>query len=203
LLKSCSSAELLSSSDSKIKIRKILKKEKKFGLIIEFGGRGTNLGMEDLTTTVTNYKPTTAAVILLLKMHIMTIFVVLQSNSMQIAKNIKKLREEKTLMQKEVANAVGVHPSNYSKMEKGEREFGIEVIDKLAKYFGVSIDELVHMNGKMPKAVTVEDKTATEKIQLIAQLEEEDKHAVYRIIDGMLTKSKFQNFFEQNLQAAK
>jgi len=39
LLKSCSSAELLSSSDSKIKIRKILKKEKKFGLIIEFGGR--------------------------------------------------------------------------------------------------------------------------------------------------------------------
>jgi len=38
LLKSCSSAELLSSSDSKIKIRKILKKEKKFGLIIEFGG---------------------------------------------------------------------------------------------------------------------------------------------------------------------
>jgi len=41
LLKSCSSAELLSSSDSKIKIRKILKKEKKFGLIIEFGGSYT------------------------------------------------------------------------------------------------------------------------------------------------------------------
>lgn len=59
------------------------------------------------------------------------------------------------------------------------------------------------MNGKMPKAVTVEDKTATEKIQLIAQLEREDKHAVYRIIDGMLTKSRFQNFFEQNLQITK
>jgi transcriptional regulator with XRE-family HTH domain len=120
---------------------------------------------------------------------------------MQIAKNIKKLREEKGLMQKEVANAVGVNPSNFSKMEKGEREFGIEVIDKLAKFFGVTIDELVHMNGKMPKAVTVEDKTATEKVQLIAQLEEEDKHAVYRIIDGMLTKNKFQNFVEQHMVA--
>jgi len=43
LLKSCSSAELLSSSDSKIKIRKILKKEKKFGLIIEFGGSNNSL----------------------------------------------------------------------------------------------------------------------------------------------------------------
>ena len=118
---------------------------------------------------------------------------------MQIAKNIKKLREEKGLMQKEVAGAVGVHPSNYSKMEKGEREFGIEVIDKLAKYFGISIDELVHMTGKMPLAVTVEDKTANEKVHLISQLDEEDKSALYRIIDGMLTKNKFQTFFQQNM----
>jgi transcriptional regulator with XRE-family HTH domain len=118
---------------------------------------------------------------------------------MQIAQNIKKLREEKGVMQKEVASAVGVHPSNYSKMEKGEREFGIETIDKLASYFGISIDELVHMNGKVPKAVTIEDKTVNEKVQLISQLEEEDKNAVYRIIDGMLTKSKFQTFFEQNI----
>jgi hypothetical protein len=37
LLKSCSPAELLSSSDSKIKIKCFLKKAKKiFGLIIEF-----------------------------------------------------------------------------------------------------------------------------------------------------------------------
>ncbi len=61
----------------------------------------------------------------------------------------------------------------------------------------------VHINGKMPKAVTVEDKTTNEKVQLIYQLEEEDKHAVFRIIDGMLTKSKFQTFFEQNIQTIK
>ncbi len=102
-------------------------------------------------------------------------------------------------MQKEVASAVGVHPSNYYKMAKGEREFSIEVIDKLAKYFGISIGELVHINGKIPKAVALEDKTATERLQMIAQLEEEDKHAVYRIIGGMLTKSRFQTFFEQNI----
>lgn len=119
--------------------------------------------------------------------------------SMEIAKNIKKLREERRLMQKEVAIAVGVHPSNYSKMEKGERELGIEVIDKLAKFFGLTIDELVHPTSKLPKEVRVEDKTANEKVQLISQLDEEDKNAVYRIIDGMLTKNKFQNFFEQNI----
>lgn len=121
---------------------------------------------------------------------------------MQIGKHIKKLGEEKGLMQKEVVNAVGVHPSNYSKMEKEEREFSIGVIDKPATFFRLSIDEGVHMNSKMPKTVTVEDKTTNEKIQLISQLEE-DKHAVFRIIDGMLIKSKFQAFFEQNIQTAK
>jgi len=30
------------------------------------------------------------------------------------------------------------------------------------------------MNGKVPKAVTVEDKAVTEKAQLISHLEEED-----------------------------
>lgn len=49
----------------------------------------------------------------------------------------------------------------------------------------------------------MEDKTANEKVQLISQLDEEDKHAVYRIIEGMLTKNEFQTFFEQNIQIAK
>ena len=48
----------------------------------------------------------------------------------------------------------------------------------------------------------IEDKTVNEKVQLIAQLEEEDKLAVYRIIDSMLTRSKFQDFFQKNLPAA-
>lgn len=40
-----------------------------------------------------------------------------------------------------------------------------------------------------------------EKLQLIDQLEEEDKNAVYCIIDGMLTKSKFKDFFNKNIAA--
>lgn len=73
---------------------------------------------------------------------------------MNRADNLKTYREQKGLLQKEVANAVGVHPSNYSKMEKGERELSIEVADKLAKYFGVTLDELVHMTEQIPDEVT-------------------------------------------------
>jgi len=118
---------------------------------------------------------------------------------MQLAENLKALRKEKGLLQKEVANAVGVHPSNYSKMEKGERDISIEVADKLAKYFGLTLDELVHMNGNVSEEVTIEDKSVSERIKLIQQLEEEDKKALFRIIDSMLTKSKFKDFFQKNV----
>ncbi len=118
---------------------------------------------------------------------------------MQLAENLKALRKEKGLLQKEVANSVGVHPSNYSKMEKGERDISIEVADKLAKYFGLTLDELVHMNGNVPEEVTIEDKSVSERIKLIQQLEEEDKKALFRIIDSMLTKSKFKDFFQKNV----
>jgi len=35
----------------------------------------------------------------------------------------------------------------------------------------------------------------------IQQLDEEDRNAIYRIIDGMLTKNKFKDFFQKNIAA--
>ena len=63
----------------------------------------------------------------------------------------------------------------------------------------MTVDEIIHFEGKVPKEVKIEDKTTNEKLRLIEQLEEEDKQAVYRIIDGMLTKSKFKVFFNKNV----
>lgn len=120
---------------------------------------------------------------------------------MSLAENLKAYREQKGLLQKEVANEVGVHPSNYSKMEKGERDVSIEVADKLAKFYGVTLDQLVHMEGNVPNEVTIEDKSISERLQLIQQLEEEDKNAIFRIIDGMLTKAKFKDFFNKNMSS--
>lgn len=121
-----------------------------------------------------------------------------------VGKNIKKIREQKGLMQKEVASVADMQASNYSKIESGKRDVSVEALDKIAQFFGMTVDEIIHFEDpKTPKPVKVEDKTANEKVQLISQLDDEDKNAVYRIIDGMLTKNKFQTFFEQNIQTAK
>lgn len=122
---------------------------------------------------------------------------------MSIGKNIKNIREQKRLMQKEVAAVADMQASNYSKIESGQRDISVEALDRIAQFFGMTVDEVIHLEDSVPVPVRVEDKTASEKLQMISQLDEEDKHAVYRIIDGMLTKNKFQTFFEQNLQTSK
>ena len=122
---------------------------------------------------------------------------------MSIASNLKELREHKNLMQKEVYTAIGLKPAHYNKLEKGLVEPSIDILNKLAAFYNVTIDEIVNYSKATPKAVTVEDKTATEQVRLIAQLNEKDKSTVMNIIDTMLTKQRFQTFFEQNLQTIK
>lgn len=122
---------------------------------------------------------------------------------MNIADNIKKLREDKGLMQKKVYNEIGLKPAHYNKLEKALVEPSLDILKKLASFYGVTIDEIVHYSNATPKAITVEDKTALEQVRLIAQLNDKDKSTVMNIIDTMLTKQKFQTFFEQNIQTAK
>lgn len=120
---------------------------------------------------------------------------------MSVADNIKKLREDKGLMQKEVAAEIGLKPAHYNKIEKGLVEPSIDTLDKLAAYYGITIDQIVHLKKSVPKAVVMEDKTNAEQLRLIAQLNDKDKNIVMSIIDTMLTKQKFQEFFQQNIAA--
>jgi hypothetical protein len=55
--------------------------------------------------------------------------------------------------------------------------------------------------GNLPKEVVIEDKTTAEQIQLIQQLEEEDKQTIFKLIDKMLTNKKFKDFFNKNVTA--
>jgi len=118
---------------------------------------------------------------------------------MGVAENIKKLREDKGIMQKEVYNDIGLKPAHYNKLEKGLVEPSLDILDRLASFYGVTIDEIVHYSNATPRAVSVEDKTAAEQLRLMSQLNEKDKSTVMNIIDTMLTKQKFQEFFQQNM----
>lgn len=69
----------------------------------------------------------------------------------------------------------------------------------MAKFYGLTIDQIVHLEGDVPKEVTVEDKGLIEQVKLIQELDQKDKDTVFNIIDTMLTKRKFKDFFNKNI----
>ena len=118
---------------------------------------------------------------------------------MHLGEIIKKIREEKGLLQKQVASEIGVGYTNYNKMENGNREPSVKELQLLAKLFSMTTDQILNFEGQVPQEVFIEDKKDFEKINLINQLEEEDKQTVFKIIDTMLTKQKFKDFFNKNV----
>ncbi|MEO0556502.1 MAG: helix-turn-helix transcriptional regulator [Bacteroidota bacterium] len=96
---------------------------------------------------------------------------------------------------------VGLGISHYNKIENGQREASIKILDKLAQLYGITIDQIVHFEGDQPQEVSIEDKTSAEQMRLIQQLNEKEKTIVFEIIDSFLTKKKFKDFFQKNVAA--
>jgi transcriptional regulator with XRE-family HTH domain len=120
---------------------------------------------------------------------------------MNLADNIKDIREEKNLKQIEVATHIGVDKSVYSKIEKGLRALTVDELQKMAQLFNMTTDQVISYDGKVPKEVIIEDKTAVEQMRLIQQLDEDDKQTIFKLIDKMLTNKKFKDFFQKNVAA--
>ena len=120
---------------------------------------------------------------------------------MSLADNIKAIREEKNLKQIEVATHIGVDKSAYSKIEKGSRALTVDELQKMAQLFNMTTDQVLNHDGKIPKEIVLEDKTTVEQMNLIKQLDDDDRTVVLKIIDTMLTKKKFKDFFQKNVAA--
>jgi transcriptional regulator with XRE-family HTH domain len=116
-----------------------------------------------------------------------------------IGKNIKRIREEKGLTQQSIADLIAMHRSNYSRVETGDRDLSIDAISKIAKYFNMTIDQLVNFEGDIPQEVTIEDKALVEQVKLIQELEPEEKSMVFKMVDTFLTQKKFKDFFQKNV----
>ncbi|MCM4173547.1 XRE family transcriptional regulator [Arenibacter sp. TNZ] len=118
---------------------------------------------------------------------------------MSLADNIKKLREDKELRQKEVANALDIGYSNYNKIENGNREISVKELQRLAEFYNIKVDQVINLNDGLPKEVVIEDKQAQEQLRLISELDTDDRAIIFKMIDKMLTSKKFKDFFNKNV----
>ena len=65
-----------------------------------------------------------------------------------IYKNIKLLRLERALRQKELADYLEVAQNTYSQYETGRLPLTAEILTKLADYYGTSVDFLLGRTSK-------------------------------------------------------
>lgn len=83
--------------------------------------------------------------------------------------NLKELRKAKGLSQEQVANQLGITLRAYQNYEYGQREPNIEMINKIADFYGVTTDYLLgreeQPNPLATLNVTVNDEKFIERYQ--------------------------------------
>ena len=81
-------------------------------------------------------------------------------------KNLKEIRENKKLKQKEIAEKLGIDRSTYSKYETGDSEPSFDILFKIADILESSIDAIL---GYEPKKMTRVTKYTTKEKEIIKQ----------------------------------
>lgn len=65
-------------------------------------------------------------------------------NKKEIGMRIKQLREERGLHQKEVGAVLGIGQPAYCDLENGHTAFTAVALDKLAEFYGLTLNEFLH-----------------------------------------------------------
>lgn len=60
-----------------------------------------------------------------------------------MANRLRDMREDKDLNQAEIAKLINVHQTTYSDYERGNLNVPVEVLIKLADFYGTSVDYII------------------------------------------------------------
>lgn len=73
--------------------------------------------------------------------------------NMQFYKNLKRARVRMGKSQIEVAKAVGISNAALSNYETGYREPDLDTLCALSRYYGLTLDELLDVNGEQHEPI--------------------------------------------------
>lgn len=80
---------------------------------------------------------------------------------------LKELREDKDIIQNDIAKVLGITQTGYSKYEVETNDIPTDVLKKLAKYYNTSIDYLLYLTDERnpyPKSIVDIEKTSSKYI---------------------------------------
>ncbi len=107
---------------------------------------------------------------------------------MAFGKNLARCRKEKGWTQEELVKKSGVGISQIRRYETDNSSPTLEIIAKLARALGVSIDELVFDKTTGIAASKIMDRELLEQFEMVCSLEDEERGAVKKILEGIIVK---------------
>lgn len=107
--------------------------------------------------------------------------------------NLKQIRESKGLTKRELCEKTGISERAYLTYEYGEREPKISVIEKLADFYGVTVDYLLGRDTVLNPFVEIlsrisENSKTMDVIEMYGQLPENVQQAIIDFMSSLLDK---------------
>ena len=110
----------------------------------------------------------------------------------EIGKNLRKIREEKRISQKELASTMKVAQTQYGKVERGIVAPSLKTLLMVAQALNVSLDVIIYGKQRYVsndnQEVIIPDAELAQKMTVISALSPEDKFIANQLVDLILTK---------------
>lgn len=97
--------------------------------------------------------------------------------------NLKNIRKSRHLSQQDVADAIGIPVRTFCGYEREEREPTLEMLGRLADFFGVTVDELL---GRTPQLFDDARVERPEVLDLFEQLSVAEQQQVIGYMKGLI-----------------
>jgi transcriptional regulator with XRE-family HTH domain len=107
---------------------------------------------------------------------------------MGFGKNLARFRKEKGLTQEGLVKRSGVAISQIRRYEADKASPTLDVVIKLAKALGASIDELVFDKATGVAQSKIMDRELLEQFEMVCSLANEEREAVKKMLEGIILK---------------
>ncbi|MCK5097932.1 MAG: helix-turn-helix transcriptional regulator [Desulfobacteraceae bacterium] len=124
-----------------------------------------------------------------------------KGKKMKFQDKLVKLRKERKWSQAVLCEHVGINITYLSRLENGKSQPSGDMLWKIAKTLGVSMDYFMDEEADEAIPVTIKDKTLIKRLELIDSLGDSDRQTIINVIDSMLTKKKMFDLLQNNVQA--
>ena len=108
--------------------------------------------------------------------------------------NIKRIRKEKRMSQKDVAEGCGMLVPTYSRLERGGSNPSLASIVRIADALGIAVVELFQSSE-------IKDKSVAQKLGMVNDLSEYNKNVVTILLDSMIEKDRVEKLQDLKMKS--